>query len=173
MSRLYGGSKKDFGLHNEAELSLPGLHENTASKSSTGTSYYRSAMPDYDVGKQHGGLNISTAPVKPSAQEEAGEKKSRGWFGKGKKSKKSSVPVSVIDDVAEASDMARPSPILRVRAPGRKGGEGESRDQFGRPRGGPEAPEDEEVRMHLSYDAPVDITKSKSCLCSSAFTTPR
>ena len=163
MPRLYGGSKKDFGLHNETGLSLPGLHESASSKSSGTTSYYRSAMPDYDVGKQHGGLNISSGTVSPSAAEEVGEKKSKGWFGgKGKKPKKSDTPVSLIDEVAESSGMARPSPILQARASGRRGEEG--RDQFGRPRTGPEAPEDEDVRMQLSYDAPVDITKSKNYL---------
>ena len=175
MPRL-GGSKKDFGLQSEAGISLPGLHEN-ASPSKSSTAGYRSAMPDYDVERrgggrgQHGGLKISGggggsfAPAvgnrnePPRQRDVAAEKKSKGWFGKGKKSKKGGVPVSVIDEVAESTSMARPSPILRLRTPGRGGEEG--MDQFGRPRAAePEAPEDEEIRMQLSYDAPVE---GKSC----------
>ena len=186
MPRLHG-TKKDFGLQREAGVSLPGFQASSnVSSSSSSTASYSSTMPAYRQGGgrgHHGGFSPSGAPPAgreparrtggtyngdahtpektaggrnglPGAGEE--QKKSRGWFGKSKKStkKKDRVPVSVIDEVA---DQHSPSPILQAR-----GGGGEGRDQFGRPRPELEAPEDEELRMHLSYDAPVDITKSES-----------
>ena len=174
MPRLYG-TKKDVGLQNEAGVSLP----ESASPAKTSKTSYRSTMPAYDVQRHeggrghHGGFDLGGAPAgrgsgaRQSSEghtEKAGgrtdnkkdETEKKGWFGKrSTKKKKARVPVSLIDEVAGAS---QPSPILQVRS---SGGGGEN-DQFGRRRPEPEEPEDQELRMQLSYDAPVDITKSKT-----------
>ena len=184
MPRLYG-TKKDFGLQNEAGVSLPVLHE-SASPAKTSKTSYRSTMPAYDVQRHeggrghHGGFDLGGAPAGRGsgarqsseghtekavgrADNKKDETEKKGWFGKrSTKKKKARVPVSVIDEVAEAS---QPSPILQVRSSGGGGGGGggeRENDQFGRRRPEPEEPEDQELRMQLSYDAPVDITKSKT-----------
>lgn len=179
MPRLHS-TKKDFGLRSDSGVALPagGARESdnvvassSAASSSRSVSSYRSTMPAYGGGAGgRGGFNISSnsgsKPPPPGYDEGrerggAGEtKKSKGWFGgKTKRSKKNhSHQQSFIDDLA--GDVERPSPILR-----RGGGEGEGeKDQFGRPLASPDDPEDEEMRMKLSYDVPENITKSKSLL---------
>ena len=157
-------------MRSEAGVSLPGVHEGGSSVASPSesTSSYRSTMPAYDAQRRgaHGGLNISGGKSGPSHQSSAAvsggersepsaqaeEKRSKVRFGKGRKSKKGRQLESVIDESAESQSVARPSPILQVRG----------KDQFGRALPGLEAPEDDEVIMKLSYDAPQDITKSKT-----------
>lgn len=171
MSRSYG-VKKDFGLYRESELFPP---QDTTVASST--SSYRSTMPAYDYqhrGRgQHGKFNISSnnssgRGAESSKQSRFGgeksespakekDKKSRGtgWFG-GKKTKRSEkVSDSVINGLTEGKNMVRVSPMLPIRSTMR----GDEKDQFGRLHAAPEEPDDEELRMKLSYEAPVDITK--------------
>ena len=186
MSRSYG-VKKDFGLHKEGGVFLPGhdLHESGVASPSNSASSYRSTMPAYDdhQHKVHGKLTISgvdkggmhpgsvgtgryaenrtsgdTARTSYDAHESESprkkEKKSRSWFGGKKNAKKTDY---VIDGIMEEKSVARSSPMLQVRSAVRSG----EKDQFGRPQTVPDERGDEEVRMHLSYDAPVNISKGK------------
>ena len=178
MSRSYG-IKKDFGLHNQVGVFLPDPHEGYVASPSKSTASYRSTMPAYDVRQQQRGkgqLSISGGKERkdraalrqsddvardqsecPRAKE--GQDK-RSWFGGRKKTKKTRDPPSssVIDEIALGKDVTRSSPMLQVRSATR-GGE---KDQFGRPQTDPEEPRDEEARMQVSYDAPVDVTKCKT-----------
>ena len=104
----------------------------------------------------------ATSPRTPSDGNESPrrkkDQKSRGWFGGRKDAKKNGgVPDSVIDGVVEGRNVTRSSPMLHVRRAMRSG----EKDQFGRPQTVPDEVGDAEVLMHLSYDAPVDITKGK------------
>ena len=84
------------------------------------------------------------------------KKKSRGWFGGRKNTKKSGgISDGVIDGVIEGKNVTRSSPMLRS---GMRTGD---KDQFGRPQTLPDEEEEEEMRMQLSYDAPVDFAKGK------------
>ena len=177
MSRSYG-IKGDFGLQGEGGVFLPETEEKIVAKE---TSSYRSTMPAYrhTGGRgQHGRLNISSGTPAASNKtatsgdaarnrngkspsSRAGEarekttKQPRSWFGRNP----GGAPV-VESVTVEGTTVTRASPMLHVRSNMRSG----DRDQFGRPQAEPEGSTDEEVRMQLSYDAPVDITKSKS-LC--------
>lgn len=183
MSRSYG-IRKDFGFHSDGEMFLSGTQQRNVASSSNEMSSYRSTMPAYRQhtggSGQHGRLNISSASGvnsnktraessqssasvsspsdaiaglegrhKSSRGGEAKEKKPRTWFNRSKKSKRA--PENVIVEVARAS------PMLHIRSL-----RSSEKDQFGRPQAEPEELKDEEVLMQLSYDAPEDITKSKS-----------
>ena len=113
----------------------------------------------------------TASPTSPPPRElekkessEAKEKKSRGWFGSNKKKKKSdkggvpSSPGIIIEGVAKEESMNRSSPMLHIRSEMQKG----AKDQFGRPQVDPSEPEeDDESRMQISYDVPVESTRGE------------
>lgn len=175
MSRSYG-IKKDFSPRRDGEIFL---QESTVASPPQSMSSYRSTMPTDDLHQhrgrgQHGKLNITSNDREDGFRSGKGggssrqnrdksestarekEKKSRGagWFGGKKKRRTEKVSDSIINGL-EGRNMARVSPMLPIRSTMK----GNDRDQFGRPHATPEEPDDEELRMKLSYDAPVDLSK--------------
>lgn len=173
MSRSYG-VKKDFSLHRDGD------QESTVASPPQSMSSYRSTMPAYDLHQhrgrgQHGKLNISSNDTehgfhsgkgagsskqsrdKSESAAKEKEKKSRGsgWFGGKKKRRTEKVSDSVFNGF-ERNNMARVSPMLPIRSTMRSD---DDTDQFGRPHAAPEEPGDEELRMKLSYDPPIDLSK--------------
>ena len=167
---------------------LPEIYESEVASPSKSTSSYSSTMPAYNLHEhkgrgQYGMLSISSidksAGVRSSSpgrrrnasssprvgksdspRKETG-KNSRGWFHGGRKNAKTSqkdgFSDSVIEGVVQGNNMIRSSPMLHVRSAMRSG----ENDQFGRPQADPDELSDEEERMQLSYDAPVDVTRGE------------
>lgn len=175
MSRSYG-IKKDFSPHKDGELFQ---QESTVASPPQSTSSYRSTMPAYNLHQhrgrgQHGKLNISSNDAEdgfPSgkgagsskakqsrdksesaAKEKEKKPRGAGWFGGKKKKRTEKVSDCVING---GKNMARVSPMLPIRSTMKS----DDKDQFGRLHATPEEPDDEELRMQLSYDAPIDPSK--------------
>ena len=135
---ISSGAEKETGLHVQ-----PGGVSSSAAR---------------DAESYVSGQVTSPTRTRCDESESSRKKKSRGWFGGRKNTKKSrGVSDGVIDGVVEGKNAARSSPVLHARSAMRSG----DKDQFGRPQTVPDDEGDEEVRMQLSYDAPVDITKGK------------